>query len=49
MREDVLKIYNKRRNNFPDGEEGDLLYDDYLEEIEDMVMTLSSPNVPVEE
>ena len=39
-RQTVLKVYNKTRLNFPEGEEGDDLYDKYLEDIEDMILVL---------
>ena len=43
-RKSVINVYNKRRtdSDFPPGPEGDELYDKYLEDIEDMVMILSS-------
>ena len=36
----VINVYNKTRLNFPDGDEGDDLYDAYLEDIEDMILVL---------
>ena len=43
-RERILGTYNKTRNDFPEGLEGDALYDEYLEEIEDMIEVLLLPN-----
>ena len=48
-RKSVLDIYNKRRGAFPDGPEGDELYDEYLEDIENMVMILASTTISEKE
>ena len=39
-----MDVYNKRRNDddFLPGPEGDQQYDEYLEDIEDMIMVLSN-------
>ena len=43
-RQRILGTYNKTRIDFPEGIEGDTLYDEYLEEIEDMIEVLLLPN-----
>ena len=48
-REIVLSVYNKTRNDFPEGSEGDALYDDYLEEIEDMIVVLQNTSTTMQE
>ena len=47
----VLDVFNKRRTDrdFPPGPEGDELYDQYLEKIEDMISVLTSPEATKEE
>ena len=47
----VLDVFNKRRTDrdFPPGPEGDDLYDQYLEKIEDMIHVLSSSDATKEE
>ena len=39
-----MDTYNKIRNDFPEGTEGDDQYDDYLEEIEEMIEVLLQQN-----
>ena len=48
-REIVLSVYNKTRSDFPEGIEGDTLYDDYLEEIEDMIVVLQNTSTTMQE
>ena len=47
----MLDVFNKKRTDrdFPPGPEGDDLYDQYLEKIEDMIMVLCSPQATKEE
>ena len=39
-----MDTYNKIRNDFPEGTEGDDQYDDYLKEIEEMIEVLLQQN-----
>ena len=39
-----MDTYNKIRNDFPEGTEGDDQYDDYFEEIEEMIEVLLQQN-----